>query len=154
MRLSSIDIEELTPVDCDGRQLCHYCKRPMLRRKPNMTPDQLALTATRDHMDPTALGGSNERQNITAACYRDNNLKGNIPYQVFKMFANMVLIPYPDLPTPILRNSLTVYIMHLVEIAANNKQAMREASRLSLLRLADEIDAYDIGKKKEKKKKG
>lgn len=138
---------ELEDVDCDdGRQRCVYCARKMLRRRDHMTPEQISLTATKDHKRPKALGGTNDKENYLICCARCNGMKGNIPYEVFKVFADMVLLPYPDLPLPVLRNSLTAYIMHLLERAVSqNRKAMRDACTISLLSLAEEIKSFEKG---------
>ena len=108
-----------------------------------MTPQEKALMGTEDHKTPRNLGGSNDKDNLVISCGRDNQLKDSIPYPIFKIFADMVIRPYPDLPTPILRNTLKMYIMHLLESAVQNKKVMREASTLAMLKLKDEVDRYE-----------
>lgn len=54
----------------DGR--CFYCGREMTWSIGNRM-------ATLDHYTPRALGGSNERDNLVAACYRCNQWKGDEP---------------------------------------------------------------------------
>lgn len=124
-------------------QKCHYCGRVMLEYKHSMTPIEKQLMATEDHKLPRHLGGSNDKENLVIACGRCNQLKASIPYTVFKVFADMILRPYPDLPTPILRNTLTRYIMHLLETAMENKKALRDASTISLLKLKDAINNFE-----------
>ncbi len=58
---------------------CHYCRTKLTIR-----------TVTRDHVDPRALGGSNQRKNIVAACERCNVAKGSMPY---KQFVRMIRFP-------------------------------------------------------------
>lgn len=122
---------------------CHYCKRVMLAYKADMSLEDLALSATKDHVIPKALGGLNTDDNYKVCCARCNRLKGHIPYPVFKEFANIVLCVYPDLPLPHLRNSLNLYIMALLERSCSNKQIMRTACSVALLKLKDEIDEHE-----------
>lgn len=123
-------------------QKCVYCNRAMVEYQHGMTPQEKALIVTVDHIIPRHLGGTNDKENLLLACSRDNSLKDSIPYPIFKVFSDIVIKPYPDLPTPILRNSLKMYIMHLLEISIHNKKAMRDASTLAMLKLKDEIDRY------------
>lgn len=124
----------------------------MLNHRDNMTHEEKDLAATTDHKLPKALGGRNEHDNYVICCYRDNQLKANIPFNVFKTFADMVLVPYSHLPLPILRSSLNLYIMHLLDMSCNNEKIMRQASTISLLKLKDDIDDFE-GKKLKRKGK-
>lgn len=125
----------------------------MLNHRDGMLPEEKELAATTDHKMPKALGGRNEHDNYVICCYRDNQLKGHIPYSVFKPFADMVLIPYPDLPMPILRNSLQLYIMNLLDMSGHNEKIMRKASTIALLKLKDDIDEFEGKKIKRKGRK-
>ena len=137
----------------DGHR-CHYCKRRMINYRHDLTVEQRELVATKDHKRPKFLGGLNEDENYAVACARCNNqLKAHLPYTVFKIFADMVLLPYPDLPLPILRNSLNLYIMHLLERSCTNKEIMRTASSIALLKLKDDIDEFEGKKIKTKRVK-
>ena len=121
---------------------CHYCGRGMLDPRNAKTPMEKSLSATEDHKIPRNLGGSNDRDNLVIACGRCNHIKASIPYTIFKVFSDMVLRAFPDLPTPLLRNTLNRYIMHLLENAVENKKAMRDASTIAMLKLKDEIDRF------------
>jgi hypothetical protein len=114
----------------------------MLIYKEGMSKEDRYISATKDHKHPKNLGGTNERDNYVVACARCNQVKASIPYQVFKIFADMVLIPYPNLPLPIIRNSLNQYVMHLLDMACSNKQTMRNACTLSLLNLVGSIESF------------
>lgn len=124
-------------------QKCHYCARVMIGYKQNMTPHEKALMATDDHKTPKNLGGSNDPENRLVACGRCNQLKDSIPYVIFKVWADMVLREYPNIPTPVLRNSLKLYIMHLLSEAVQNKKAMRDASTIAMLKLKEDADQYE-----------
>ena len=132
---------------------CHYCKCFLISYKAEMSPEEMARCATKDHILPKALGGMNEDNNYVVACAACNRLKGHIPYKVFKVFADMVLIPYPDLPLHILRNSLNLYIMHLLERSCTNEQIMRTACTATMLRLKEGIDEYEGNRVKASKKR-
>lgn len=61
------------PPTVAGRP-CHWCKRPMTRRR---RPDErvaLGTAASRDHVVPKAKGGTAK----VWACNRCNNLKGDM----------------------------------------------------------------------------
>lgn len=133
-------------------QKCHYCKRTLLNHKPHMDHEAKFLAATVDHKVPKALGGTNTSDNYLACCYRCNQLKGHVPYSVFKTYADMALIPYPDLPLHILRNSFNLYLMHLLDMSCKNTKTMRDASTLAMLKLKDEIDDFEKSRKRKAKK--
>jgi hypothetical protein len=44
------------------------------------------LRKTRDHYIPLSRGGTNTRENIRQACYKCNNLKGNMMPEVWERF--------------------------------------------------------------------
>jgi len=132
---------------------CHYCKRLLLSYKADMSLEDMALCATKDHIIPKALGGTNADDNYVVACAACNRLKAHIPYNVFKVFADMVLIPFPDLPLHILRNSLNLYIMHLLERSCTNTKIMRTACTATLLRVKEGIDEYEGNKVKADRKR-
>lgn len=115
-----------------------------------MTPAERGRLGTEDHVIPRSMGGVDNEENMVLSCERDNNLKATIPYPVFKTFADLVLREYPDLPTPLLRNSLNRYVMHLLERVTDNRKAMRDASTIALLKLKDEIDTFE-GKGRKRK---
>lgn len=124
---------------------CHYCSRRMLSYRENASKEERLLMITTDHIVPKLLGGPDEDTNYVYACSRCNVLKGTLPYEVFKTFANMVLkeLSFQHLPIPVLRNSLNIYIMRLLHVACNNRKAQRDASTIALLRLKDDIDKYE-----------
>ena len=53
------------------RNICHYCRKPLTDKN-----------RTRDHKTPRKLGGSG-RQNYVWACFKCNNEKADIPYDIF-----------------------------------------------------------------------
>lgn len=66
--------------------LCAYCGDIMVVMTGdefNARPDLRANRATRDHVTPRALGGPDDLENIVAACWDCNCIKGNIPPRVF-----------------------------------------------------------------------
>lgn len=115
----------------------------MLPYKAEATKEQRLRMVTIDHKHSKLLGGSNDPDNYEMACGRCNVLKGGVPYEVFRTFAKMVLVPYYYLPLPILRNSLNLYIMQLLMSACGNRKAQRTASTTALLRLKDDIDKHN-----------
>lgn len=60
---------------------CHWCSQPMISQYG------FRNTATVEHMIPRCEGGSNERHNLTAACYRCNNDRGSQNATRFAEFA-------------------------------------------------------------------
>jgi len=116
--------------------------------KHGMTTEERYLTATIDHKVCKRLGGQNADENYVISCARCNQLKGMVPYDVFKIFASMVLIPYPDLPLNILKGALQDYTMMLLEAVIGNKKAMRNASSVTLLNLSETVNLYEKGRKR------
>lgn len=57
---------------------CAYCKREMKPRSALQFGRLSGLERTRDHYIPLSRGGKNSKENIKAACYQCNNLKGNM----------------------------------------------------------------------------
>lgn len=133
-------------------QKCHYCKRTLLIYKTGMPPEQRECSASVDHKIPKNLGGQNTHENYVISCARCNQLKGSLPYVVFKTFSNMVLVLHPNLPLPIIRNSLNLYTMHLLDMACNNAKAMRDASTMALLRLKEDMDVFENNTKRRRKR--
>ena len=123
-------------------ELCFYCKRTMIAYKSDYDPYRKGLVVTEEHKLARAFGGGNERENILYACYRCNNLRGHIPFVAFDNFARVVIKKYPNMPTPVLRNALNMYLMHLIDIALVNKRALNTASSLALLKIQDDTVDY------------
>lgn len=61
---------------------CTYCNRKMHTRRRTFD----GLFKTRDHYIPLSKGGSNTKENIRMACYRCNNLKGNMMPEAWERF--------------------------------------------------------------------
>lgn len=59
---------------------CHYCRKQMTKRP--VGPHH----ATEDHIIPRAQGGASSFANLVGACFKCNNMRGNIPYSTFKEF--------------------------------------------------------------------
>ena len=55
-------------------QLCYWCNKPIFlcRKREKSKPD----TATIDHVRPRSLGGTDNLENLVAACYKCNSEKG------------------------------------------------------------------------------
>jgi hypothetical protein len=119
----------------------------MIGFRNGMETEERMRTATVDHKVCKSLGGENIAENYVICCARCNQLKGMVPFEVFKTFASFVLIPYPDLPLNILRHSLQDYTMLLLESVVHNRKAMRNASSVTLLKLSDSIKLYEKGRK-------
>lgn len=66
-----------------GGYECFYCKGPIAARTGR------ANSATRDHVVPRSRGGGNGRDNIVVACWRCNQVKGNMTGDEFREL-------YPD----------------------------------------------------------
>lgn len=118
---------------------CFYCMRPMLESKQTMTREERDQCATRDHVIPRDVGGSNDAYNIVICCARCNNLKAETPYEAFLGFAKAVLRKYPYAETMHLRKCYTIYLNHLVAYAAQNHKVVNQSLSLALLRMADTI---------------
>lgn len=56
---------------------CHYCDRPLQWGKG------FSNSATIDHIIPRARGGSYVKSNLVLACFRCNNLRGDMSYGGF-----------------------------------------------------------------------
>jgi hypothetical protein len=122
---------------------CCYCRREMYA--PNSTGAKLnpsQIVTIEHYYYPQSRGGGNDDYNIKLACYRCNNLRGDVNVYVFQKFAEVVLRKYPNAPTIILRNSLKQYISSVLDFVASNNQALIKASSLALLSLADESWDY------------
>lgn len=61
---------------------CTYCKRKMHNRKLAFD----GLLKTRDHYIPISRGGRNTSENVRAACYKCNHVKGNMMPEVWEKF--------------------------------------------------------------------
>lgn len=62
------------------RGKCHYCNVQMARKVKEK------YFVTEDHIIPKSAGGSDMIGNLVGACNVCNNMRGSIPYQVFKTF--------------------------------------------------------------------
>jgi hypothetical protein len=108
-------------------------------KNPRTDPLELEKEATLDHVIPRSKKGSNDITNTVICCQRCNGLKGNISYEIFVEFARTVIKPYPDVPTPVLRSSLRVFIETLAEIAIQNRRETNKALSISLLYLSEYV---------------
>jgi len=70
------------------KYMCQYCGIP----KADLKPHEFL---TRDHVIPTARGGSDKWENVVTACNTCNNKKGNRTYDEIKM----KLLTTPKVPT-------------------------------------------------------
>lgn len=59
--------------------VCHYCERSV-----SLEDFGDGLIATRDHIIPVALNGTNAQNNLVLACKRCNNLRGHSDYEAFR----------------------------------------------------------------------
>ncbi|MER6534380.1 HNH endonuclease signature motif containing protein [Streptomyces sp900105755] len=65
---------------------CHYCNR--FAGSVEVGPDGKPWHV--EHMDALANGGADDESNLTLACERCNSLKGTLPYQNFRRYAQSV----------------------------------------------------------------
>lgn len=120
---------------------CHYCKRPMLpyNNSDKVNPIEAGKECSIEHIIPRALGGTDHSDNLLFACRRCNSLRGHLHYDIFAMFAHVILKQYPDAPTIFLRASLVQFITSLAEIAINNKRESKKAIGLAQSKLVTEL---------------
>lgn len=124
-----------------NNNLCCYCKREMLPTSEAISPDpyRRGLVRTVEHKTPRTEGGSNSDENLDIACARCNSLRGHLNYDIFTMFAQVILRQYPDAPRPYLAGALQQFICSLAELAIRNKKESRRAISLALLKLGDDL---------------
>lgn len=115
---------------------CHYCRVKMSAPKANIYSDS---AATIDHVIPQTKDGPNTADNIVIACARCNGLKGHTSYEIFIVFARVVIKQYPNAPTTLLRLALRQFIDSLAEIAIRNTRESNRAVGNALLSLADNL---------------
>lgn len=118
---------------------CHYCGRIMIESKERMSMEERSISATVDHVIPRDMGGNNNPYNLVISCARCNNLRATVPYEVFMEFARVVIREFPNATTTVLRRSLNLYIMYLLESVTDKKKEVNRALSLSLLRMKDEL---------------
>lgn len=129
-------------------QPCHWCRVAMT--PPVASEKHLATTATDEHLitqgkfkklkDPELRKLKDHPDNVVIACFRCNNLRGNISFEIFEEFARVVLRPYPYAPTPFLRASLRQFMDSLAEIGIRNRKESRRALSLALLAFSDMME--------------
>jgi len=90
------------------------------------------LACTIEHVLPRSKGGRDDVNNIVFACSRCNQLRGSVPYEVFREFARSILQSYPNTNVIQLRKVLQLYLYDLVELLANKPKLLRDAARLTL----------------------
>lgn len=135
---------------------CCYCKRPLLSTSYANDPDPAirGQMCSEEHIRPKSKNGTDEYSNITWACQRCNSMRGNLDYDIFRMFAQVILTAYPDAPFAYLKSCLQQFITSLAEIAIRNKQESRRAISLALLRLGDDLNGNSSVKKNKRKQNG
>lgn len=113
----------------------------MLATSYNSDPDPAVRgqVCSIEHIIPRSYNGTNEESNIKWACSRCNSLRGNLNYDIFNMFAQVILKQYPDAPLVYLRGALIQFITSLAEIAIRNKRESRRAISLALLKLGEDL---------------
>ena len=90
MRRSKQSLDELIERH-DGR--CFYCDSAV---DPTAPPGSLRkskpsrLAPTRDHLIPRSRGGKGKPNNKVLACYRCNNLKGDMSVAEFRLFLRLL----------------------------------------------------------------
>ena len=118
-------------------QLCWYCKRPMSPPRATRPGDRPGTEATLDHVVTRGRKGDDHPENILLACARCYNLRGDVPYEVFRSFAQLVVVPYADAPTPFLRVAMREFIYRLAEGGVHKRESVNSACRFGLLALAN-----------------
>lgn len=134
---------------------CCYCKRPLLSSSfsDDTDPAVRGQVCSEEHIRPRSKNGTNETNNLTWACQRCNSLRGNLDYDIFRMFSQVILTAYPDAPFMYLRSCLVQFLTSLAEIAIRNKQESRRAISLALLKLGDDLSKAGIDHHPKKKGK-
>ena len=94
------------------------------------------LSPTIDHVVTQGRGGKSNPENLLWSCRRCNNLRDEVPYEVFVCFSQHVLMQYPDKHPAVLRKALTEFVYWMAQAALGKKPAVNQAVRMSLLRLA------------------
>jgi len=76
----------LRKVKRNGHWVCHYCGEPVYKMpKRNKTKQYIKNCITVDHVIPASqCDDILDTRNYVECCYRCNNDKGNLPYNVFK----------------------------------------------------------------------
>ena len=76
-----------SPVRGIGREPCYWCGRPMLPTGTLVSDGRShLLAATREHLIPRGLGGSNHFTNLVLACYECNTNRGLMSEPEFREF--------------------------------------------------------------------
>lgn len=120
---------------------CHYCKRIMLpNSSEKVDPIRSGQECSVDHIIPKALGGTDHKDNLIFACRRCNSIRGHINYDIFYMFANMILRNHPDAPTIYVRDALVTFITSLAESAINNKRESKRAVGIALSKFVKNVN--------------
>lgn len=117
-------------------QKCPYCRRPMLAEPV----DGSGREATVEHVVTQGKGGGDHHENLIFVCKRCNNLRGEVPYEVFVVFARVVLRQYPDAPRSFLVGAMREFVYALAEGGLNRRDYVNHAVRMSLLRLASYME--------------
>lgn len=67
---------------------CFYCNHKMALYIPRRDEKPSDFMCTEDHLVPQSMGGSDERENVVAACFLCNNIRGSVHWNDFKWFVN------------------------------------------------------------------
>lgn len=114
---------------------CTYCKREMHNRQLSFD----GLRKTRDHYIPLSRGGRNVKENIKAACYCCNHLKGAMMPEAWESFMQANPLWWAaqtnikcQTPTPLARLAPVSHLRSMTaeenarRIAAYNVRQLRE----------------------------
>lgn len=75
----------------DGK--CCYCGQPMWLHFEHpdrkLTSRNRKTMATVEHIIPTAMGGSNRKENLILSCYRCNQIRGIVRHELFLKLVEM-----------------------------------------------------------------
>lgn len=119
------------------RRPCYYCRRIMIPYNLLKEGDDEFKASSVEHIVCRSNGGTDDIKNLEIACKRCNQLRGNIPHDVFMEFARVVIRQYPEHPTKVLRSALNQFIYFLAEGGLRNTKSSRGAIRVALLTIAD-----------------
>ncbi len=70
------------------RGRCFYCNCKMALYMPKPGEKASDFMCTEDHLVPQSVGGSDARENLVAACFLCNNIRGAIHWNDFKWFVD------------------------------------------------------------------
>lgn len=124
---------------------CIYCRRSMIRPDCDEAYEDPGLVVSVEHKEfPKSKGGTNHPDNLAIACKRCNNLRGNISIALFEPFSRVIIQRYPNVPLPILRETLRNYIYHLAELSIGNNRGIKAATLATLIDIDKQVVSRDI----------